>query len=84
MDKTIITDQAIDELIDYFCQIGIHVKIYYLWRPYLKDYFDDHVLETAINIHCDTIITFNAKDFKGSESMGIRAMTPRDYLLQQG
>ena len=28
-DKTIITDQAIGELIDYFCQIGIHVKIYY-------------------------------------------------------
>lgn len=46
--------------------------------------FDDHVLETAINIHCDTIVTFNVKDFEGIESIGIRAMTPRDYLLQQG
>ena len=84
VDKTVITDQDIENLIDYFCLIGVHVKIHYLWRPYLKDYFDDHVLETAININCNTIVTFNVRDFKRSENMGIRAVTPGMYLENLG
>ena len=62
---------------DYFTQEDIHLivsdivnishrtKLHFLWRPFLKDSFDDKVLETAINGQAKAIITYNTKDFAG-------------------
>ena len=57
-------------------------KIYFLWRPFLKDPKDDHVLEVAIASQTKTIVTHNIKDFKGSEQFGIRAISPKDLLKE--
>ena len=53
--------------------------IFYLWRPCLKDADDDIVLELAVAARCSHIVTHNIKDFRGSESFGILAITPRDF-----
>lgn len=80
LDKNIFTDEDIDKFIGYICAVGKQKKIFFLWRPFLKDYFDDHVLEVAINSNCKTIITFNKKDFLKVQELGIQVLTPKEFL----
>jgi putative PIN family toxin of toxin-antitoxin system len=81
LDKVLFSDFDIEEIINYLCLIGKKTKIFYLWRPYLKDYFDDHVLEVAINADCTKIVTFNIKDFQDVDKLGIQVMTPKEFLM---
>lgn len=80
LDKNIYSDTDIDDFLNYLCREGKHIKLFYLWRPYLKDPYDDHILEVAIQSNSSIIITYNKKDFKKAETMGIEAMTPKEFL----
>jgi putative PIN family toxin of toxin-antitoxin system len=55
-------------------------EIYFLWRPFLPDPDDDMVLELAFAAGCGYIVTHNVKDFRGSERLGVTALTPREFL----
>jgi predicted nucleic acid-binding protein len=55
-------------------------EIHFLWRPFLPDPDDDMVLELAFAAGCRHIITHNVKDFRGSEQLGVSALSPRDFL----
>ena len=58
-----------------------HVQeIHFLWRPFLRDANDDMVLELAFAASCPYIVTHNLKDFHGSEEVGVKAISPRDFL----
>jgi putative PIN family toxin of toxin-antitoxin system len=57
-------------------------EIHFLWRPFLPDADDDMVLELAFAAGCRHIITHNVKDFRGSEQLGITALSPGDFLNQ--
>ncbi len=46
----------------------------------MSDADDDMVLELALAANAPFIITLNLKDFRGSESLGIRAITPAQAL----
>ncbi len=70
----------VDSVLDYICLIADKRKIFYLWRPYLKDPKDDMILELAVESECDYIITFNKKDFEGIKRFGIKAITPKKFL----
>jgi putative PIN family toxin of toxin-antitoxin system len=70
----------IDLFLDNICKCGIFHKIHYLWRPWLSDPKDDHILELAVASGVNTITTFNAKDFKGVEKFGVRIVNPRQML----
>ena len=72
--------REIESYIDYLCSIAIRQKIYYLWRPCLRDPGDEMILEAAVASQCDYIITFNKRDFAGSERFGILAVTPKEFL----
>ncbi len=74
----------IDDIIDYICLVAEHHKVYYLWRPMLKDPNDDMVLELAVSGKAESIITYNKGDFKGAERFGIRILSPKDLLKQIG
>ena len=80
LNRTIFSDSDIENFIDYLCAVGIKTKIFYLWRPYLKDPFDDHVLEVAINSNAEVIVTFNKKDFLEAENLGMKILTPKEFL----
>ena len=82
-DRTIFSDTDIESFIDYLCAAGTKTKIFYLWRPYLKDPFDDHVLEVAINANASAIITFNKKDFTEAQNLGIAIQTPKEFLAKR-
>ena len=73
-----------DSILDYLCQLGVHQKVHFLWRPFLKDPSDDMVLELAVAAGADRIVTFNQADFKGIEKFGIRAVKPQEILKLLG
>lgn len=79
-----LTPAQIDDILDYLCAKANLREIFYLWRPTLNDPKDDFVLELAVESNCDSIITFNIKDFVGIETFGLTAITPREFLRQLG
>ncbi len=64
----------------YLCKISVRQKIFYLWRPWLKDPKDDMVLELAVASKSQHIITYNLKDFSNIRKFGIEAITPKNFL----
>ena len=79
-----LSDSDIDDILDYFCSVATQCKIFYLWRPILKDPTDDMVLELAVESGSDFIVTFNLSDFVGSNRFGIGAITPMTFLAKIG
>jgi putative PIN family toxin of toxin-antitoxin system len=79
-----LTKQDIDNILDYLCTVANRKKIYYLWRPFLKDPKDDMVLELAVAASCDFIVTYNKRDFQGVERFGIKVVTPGEFLEKIG
>jgi putative PIN family toxin of toxin-antitoxin system len=75
---------AINDVLDYVCSTAHRQAIYFLWRPSLPDPSDDLVLEVAVHGRCETVVTFNVRDFAGSERFGVHAQTPRDFLQSLG
>ena len=74
------TYDEIDSFLDNICKLGSFQKIHYLWRPFLPDPKDDHVLELAVASQVNIITTFNNKDFKGSQRFGVKIIGPKQLL----
>jgi predicted nucleic acid-binding protein len=74
------TPQDIGDILDYFLSQCIECRIHFLWRPHLPDPKDDLVLELALAANAPFIITRNTRHFRGADSLGIRAMTPDEFL----
>jgi len=79
-----LTEEDIESILNYFLSKSTIHEIFYLWRPVLKDQKDDLVLEVAVKSQSEYIITFNKKDFKGSEKFGIKVLTPYEFLKIRG
>ena len=77
-----LSTAQIDTILDRICKIAINQRIHFLWRPFLTDPKDDMVFEAALASSAPFIITFNHKDFKPAKSMGVTAISPRDFLLK--
>ncbi len=76
---TSLLAEEIDDVIDYLCSKAVLDKIFYLWRPVLKDPDDDFVLELAVKANA-TIVTWSVADFKRAARFGVDVMTPREFL----
>ncbi len=81
---TALTRGDIDDILDYVCRVANHHEISYLWRPFLRDPKDDFILELAVEAGCDTIVTYNKRDFAGAERFGVQVLTPREFLQKRG
>jgi putative PIN family toxin of toxin-antitoxin system len=75
-----LTAREVDDILDYLCSVALLQEIHFLWRPFLKDARDDHVLELAVEAGCEVIVTHNVKDFAGAEQFGVRIIGPREFL----
>ena len=75
-----IKDNDIESILDNFCAVSKHQKIYFLWRPYLSDPKDDLILELAVASSTKTIVSHNIKDFKNINKFGVRAIAPKILL----
>ena len=56
-----LSKDEIDDLFDAFLSCCEWVKIYYKWRPNLKDEGDNHLIEVAVAGGAEYIITQNIK-----------------------
>ncbi len=75
-----LSKHEIEQILDYFCFRSEHQKIYFLWRPYLPDPKDDHLLELAVASGAGLIATHNTRDFRGVERFNVRTITPKRVL----
>ncbi|MCP5415456.1 MAG: putative toxin-antitoxin system toxin component, PIN family [Chromatiaceae bacterium] len=79
-----LSEVDIDAILDYLLSKSSIRKVFYLWRPTLKDPKDDLVLEVAVESQSKYIITFNKRDFKGAEKFGIKVVTPQEFMSERG
>ena len=79
-----LSENDIDDILDYLCSMANQRDGFYLWRPFLRDAKDDMILELAVSAQCEAIITYNQKDFVGVEQFGIEVMTPKEFLERIG
>ncbi len=75
-----LSGDEIEIILDNICALSKFQKIYFLWRPYLRDVKDDHVLELAIASGTNIIVTHNIKDFRGIDIFNIQALSPGQFL----
>jgi len=74
----------IEDFIEFHCSVAMKHQIFFLWRPYLRDPKDDMVLELAVAAGCDSVVTYNIRDFAGIEKFGITAVVPAEFLKAIG
>ncbi len=79
-----MADEQIIGTIRYLAAQANLQEVYFHWRPYLPDSNDDMVLELAVAARASRIITFNGKDFRAIDVFGIKAINPRDFLVEIG
>lgn len=79
-----LSRKDVDAVLDYFCSVAHLQTIFFLWRPLLPDPKDDLVLELAVAAACRTVVTYNIRDFRGSESLGVAAQPPGECLKAIG
>jgi len=77
-----LEEKDVDDLIDYICRIAVRQKVFFLWRPFLRDPKDDLVLELAVAAGCEAVVTHNVRDFRGAEKVGVRVLTPGRFLQE--
>jgi putative PIN family toxin of toxin-antitoxin system len=74
------TPQDICKILYGLCLLAEHHKVFFAWRPFLSDPDDDLVLELAVAASASIVITHRIADFHGSDSLGVRAITPATAL----
>jgi putative PIN family toxin of toxin-antitoxin system len=77
-----LSAEAIGEVLDFHCSVARLHRVFFLWRPHLRDPRDDMVLELAVTAGCQVIVTFNVRDFAGAEDFGVRVLPPRAFLQE--
>jgi putative PIN family toxin of toxin-antitoxin system len=70
----------VDDLIDFYCAVGMHHEIFFLWQPFLRDPKDEMILELAVKAGCESIITYNTRDFTGVEQFGLKLLESSEFL----
>jgi len=73
-----------DEFLDIFLSICQWTRIYYAWRPNLRDEGDNHVMELAVAGHAQYLVTRNVRDLRSGELRfpQISVVTPAQLLKE--
>lgn len=79
-----LSDDQIYGTVRYLAAQAHLQEIYFHWRPFLPDADDDMLLDLAVAARAKMIVTFNIKDFRGSQQFDVKAVTPRDFLVEIG
>ena len=72
------------ELLDAVLSVSDWVKIYFSWRPNLRDEGDNHLVELAVAGRADMIVTHNIRDLRAGELKfpGLRIVRPHELLKE--
>lgn len=74
-----------DELLDIFVASCRWTRIYFGWRPNLRDEGDNHLVELAVAGGASHIVTHNLRDLKNMELkfLGLAIATPAQLLAKE-
>ncbi|MDY0301991.1 MAG: putative toxin-antitoxin system toxin component, PIN family [Trichlorobacter sp.] len=83
-NKSRLNEEERSELLDIFLSVCRWVKIYYGWRPNLKDEADNHLVELAIAGGAEYIVTRNIRDLAGMDLVfpDLRIITPEAFCKE--
>ncbi len=79
-----LTHADVSDLLDSLCALGVEHRISYLWRPFLRDPADEHVLKLAVAARCGFIVTPNKNDFAGAERFGLIVVGAKVFIQHIG
>ena len=71
---------AIDRILQFLCATAHRQKIFFRWRPHLRDPGDSMVLELAVASRSRFIVTYNLRDFQGAQQFGVSPIPPESFL----
>ncbi|MGL4608100.1 MAG: putative toxin-antitoxin system toxin component, PIN family [Trueperaceae bacterium] len=75
--------KLIEQALDGFVSLCEEVRIFFRFRPNLRDEKDNHVVELALAGKASVIVTFNKKDFQGELLFPqLAILTPGELLKQ--
>ena len=71
-----------DELFDIFAATCEWIRVYYQWRPNLRDESDNHLIELAVAGNSQYIVTRNIRDLASGQLAfpHLKIVTPEQYL----
>lgn len=71
-----------EALLDVFLSRCEWTRVYYLWRPNLRDEADNHLVELAVAGAAECIVTRNLRDLRAMELRfpALRVVTPEAFL----
>ena len=75
-----LSEKDISSFVDSVCSLANRCKIFFLWRPVLRDPNDEMILEVAVASKSTFIVTFNKRDFVAAEKFGIVVVSPGEFL----
>ena len=78
-----LSENERQELFDIFAATCRWTRVYYSWRPNLRDEGDNHVIELAIAGNAQAIVTRNTRDFTLARELRfprLRILTPARLL----
>jgi putative PIN family toxin of toxin-antitoxin system len=79
-----LADWVVDNIVDTFCGLGSRHTVRFRLRPVFRDPDDEFLLELAAASQADFLVTYNIRDFRGSEVYGIRPVTPGEFSMTIG
>lgn len=73
------------ELLDIFLATCRWTRIYFGWRPNLRDEGDNHLVELAVAGGASAVVTHNLRDLKNMELKfpGLSVVTPTQLLAKE-
>jgi putative PIN family toxin of toxin-antitoxin system len=76
------THEDIERLLDGLCSRSERLRLRSSWWPVLEDADDEMMVQLAVESRPDYLVTHNVRHLQPARRLGIRVVTPREFLQE--